>query len=453
MLNIYEYKKIHFIGIGGVSMSAIASSLFKKGFIVSGSDKSESYRTKELENMGIKIYYTHSSDNVKNVDAVVYTGAISDDNPEFIFAKENNIPLLRRTEALNVFLDGHKYNIAISGTHGKTTTSSMITAILEEAGKKPDFFIGANIPSYNTTHRLENSEYLVLEACEYQASFLDFDPNTIIVNNIDYDHVDYYDDIYHVYNTFSQFVKKLDDKGILIVNGDDKHAVKLLEEKKNNSYSFGVENESDFMAKNIDFTSNEKVTYDFYFKGEKKCEIVISILGMQNVYNSLAAFAASYLNGVDLSLCSKALLKYKNASRRFEMLKTKGDAVLISDYAHHPSEIIATLKTAKLVHKSDVVVIFQPHTYSRTKKLLAELIESFDFADKIYIADIDPVRERDIYNISSKDIVDGLVLKNKNAEYLGSLDNLKDCINQNLCNQNMVIAMGAGAIDKYARLV
>ncbi len=452
MLNISDYKNIHFVGIGGISMSAIAMSLADKGYNVTGSDKNSSKNTKKLEEKGIKVNIGHDASNVKNADVIVFTGAVSDVNPEIIEAKRNNLPIVRRTEALNVFLKDHKHNIAVSGTHGKTTTSSMITAILEDAGKNPDFFIGANVPTYNSAHRVENSDFLVIEACEYKSSFLDFDPSTIIVNNIDYDHVDYFTDIDHVYDTFYSFAEKLDENGYLIVNNDDKYAKKLLDFEKAKTYSFGIENDSYFMAKNI-VCDNDIVTYDFYVDGKFASKIEMGILGMQNVYNSLGAYSAAYLNGIDVKSHSKALMNYDNASRRFELLKREGNAVLISDYAHHPAEIIATLNTAKNLTKGDLVVVFQPHTFSRTKRLLNELIDSFDVADKVYLVDIDPVREENTFDISSKDIVDGINQKNKEAKYIGSLDNLEKVVKEHLHGENMIIAMGAGSIDYSARKI
>ncbi len=451
-MNISDYNKVHFIGIGGVSMSAIAMSMADRGYRVTGSDKNDGKNLKKLREKGIEVFVGHNASNIGDAEVVVFTGAVGKNNPEILEAERKNLPILRRTQALNIFLKDHKYNIAVSGTHGKTTTSCMLTAILEDSGVKPDFFIGANVPTYNSAHRIEQSDFLVLEACEYQASFLDFEPNTIIVNNIDYDHVDYYSGIDHVYDTFYKFVNILKEDGYLLVNKDDKYAKKLTEFEGANVYDFGLNSEAYFMAKNISL-EDDYVTYDYYVNGECLCKIKSSILGMQNVYNSLAAYSAAYLNGIDVRSYPDALFEYHNASRRFELIKKNGAAVLISDYAHHPAEIIATLKTAKSLKKGNLVVIFQPHTFSRTKKFLSELINSFDVADEIYIADIDPVREIDTHEISSKDIVDGMIDRNLNAHYLGSLEKLGAVVEKHLCDENMVIAMGAGSIDKYARMI
>lgn len=451
-MNISEYKRIHFVGIGGVSMSAIAMSMEKKGYLVSGSDRSMSKSLEKMKKMGITVYVGHRKENLGDAEVLVFTGAIAEDNPELVEARERKIPILRRTQALNIFLKDHKYNIAISGTHGKTTTSCMLTAILENAGEKPDFFIGANVPTYNSAHRVEDSDFLVIEACEYQASFLDFEPNTIIVNNIDYDHVDYYNGIEHVYDAFFKFASILDADGKLIVNNDDEYAKKLAQFEGVQVYTFGIETASDFMAKNISFENNIS-SYDFYVDGEKLCRIESCVLGMQNIYNSLGAYAAAYVNGIDVAENKEALLKYNNASRRFELIKKKGNAVLISDYAHHPAEIVATLGTAGNIKKGQLVVIFQPHTFSRTKKFLNELVHSFDAADKVYIADIDPVRELDLHEVSSKDIVEGMLKRNLNVCYLGSMENLEKVVVEHMGDENMVIVMGAGSIDKYARKI
>ncbi len=432
-------------------MSAIAASLHKRGYIVSGSDRNIGNTVNNLRGMGIEVFKGHDAKNVSGVDAVVYTGAIDDNNPEILQAKKLGIPVYRRTELINVFLKEHPVNIAVSGTHGKTTTSCMCTAIFESAGLSPDFFIGATVPNYNSAHRLNGSKYLVLEACEYQANFLDFSPSTIIVNNIDYDHVDYYKSIDHVYNTFVEFAGKLVSGGKLIINVDDKYTAKLAELPGIDTYTYGIENEADFMAKNIKLTDRATQTYDFYIFGERVCEIEMSILGMQNAYNSLGAFASAHLNGVDVDSVRKSLVGCMNALRRFEVLKREGSSILVSDYAHHPAEIEATIKTAKSVHDGKLIVIFQPHTFTRTKKLLNELSESFELADKVYIADIDPIREEDIYGISSEDLVEGIKNTGKDVTYIGKLENMAPIIRKNMKDDNLVIAMGAGAIDYYAR--
>lgn len=434
-------------------MGALAMTLADRGYEVSGSDKNASEMTEKLKSHGVTIYIDHRAENVKNAEAVIYTGAISLDNSEIKEAKRLGLPIVKRTELMNNFLEEHRINIAISGTHGKTTTSCMTTAILEKAGVHPDFLIGAIVPPYNSSHRLEKSDYLVLEACEYQANFLDFRPSTIIVNNIDYDHVDYYNSIEEVVESFKSFARLIEKGGHLIVNKDDVYAAKLLEEEELGALSFGIENEADFMAKDIRFSDKNLQCYDFYAHGKKLCRIELSIVGRQNVYNSLAAFSALYVNGIDITRVADALSNYSNALRRFELLKRVGDAVLISDYAHHPAEIAATLKAAKSVNGGALICAFQPHTYTRTKRLLPDLASCFELADKVFIADIDPIREEDIYNISSLDLVDAIRETGKDVAYLGKASDFKKVCDEYLKGSNMVIAMGAGEIDHYARMV
>lgn len=451
--NVRQYKRIHFIGIGGISMGALAMTLADRGYEITGSDKNASEMTEKLKAHGVKIYIDHKAENVRNAEAVIYTGAISLDNSEIKEAKRLGLPIVKRTELMNNFLEEHRINIAISGTHGKTTTSCMTTAILEKAGLHPDFLIGAIVPPYNTSHRLDDSDYLVLEACEYQANFLDFRPSTIVVNNIDYDHVDYYNSIEEVVATFKSFARLVPEDGHLIVNIDDIYAKKLLEESELKALSFGIDNEADFMARDIRSENKNHQSYDFYAHGEKLCRVELSIVGIQNIYNSLAAFSALYVNGIDIAEVADALTHYSNALRRFELLKRVGDAVLISDYAHHPAEIAATLKAAKSVNNGDVICAFQPHTYTRTKRLLSELATCFALADKVYIADIDPIREEDIYNISSLDLVEAIRAQGKDVSYLGQASEFKKVCEEHLNGSNMVIAMGAGEIDYYARMV
>lgn len=434
-------------------MGALAMTLADRGYEVSGSDKNASEMTEKLKDHGVKIYLDHKAEHVRDAEAVIYTGAISLDNSEIKEAKRLGLPIVKRTELMNNFLEEHRINIAISGTHGKTTTSCMTTAILEKAGLHPDFLIGAIVPPYNSSHRLAHSDYLVLEACEYQANFLDFRPSTIVVNNIDYDHVDYYNSIDEVVETFRSFAKLVPEDGHLIVNRDDVYAAKLLNEPDLRALSFGIENEADFMARDISFSNKNVQSYDFYARGEKLCRIELSIVGMQNVYNSLAAFSALYVNGLDITKLADALTHYNNALRRFELLKRVGDAVLISDYAHHPAEIQATLRAAKSVKDGAVICAFQPHTYTRTKRLLPELATCFELADKVYIADIDPIREEDIYNISSLDLVEAIREQGKDVSYLGKASEFKKVCDEHLNGSNMVIAMGAGEIDSYARMI
>ncbi len=450
-MSLKEVKKVHFIGIGGISMSAIADSLIDRNIAVSGSDRRKTARTIALEEKGAKIYYNHDAKNIETPDIVVYTGAIETMNPELKYAIDKGIKIMRRTEMINCFLEEHKVNIAISGTHGKTTTSGMCTAMLEKAGLKPDFLIGATIPMFDSQYRLQNSDYLVLEACEYQANFLDFKPSTILINNIDYDHVDYYRDLDHVIATFKDFSSNLGAAGKLVVNNDDESVRKCVEGLEN-VYTFGVETESYFMAKNIRVNSDMTQSYDFYENGVNKGEVVMSTLGHQNVYNSLAATSAVLVNGVPFEDIKDALLGYKNALRRFEKIGQKEESVLISDYAHHPTEIKATLDAARNIHKDRLVVIFQPHTFTRTKELLPELSTSFDKADEVYIVDIDPIREEDIYGVSSLDLVNE-IKKNSSVSvnYIGKAQNIKQFIEKEYQNNNLVIAMGAGEIDSFAR--
>ncbi len=450
-MSFQNIKKVHFIGIGGISMSSIAESLLDRGVEVFGSDKKKSATTIRLEKKGAKIYYNHDAKNIGNPDIVVYTGAIEAMNPEYRYAQDNNIKIMRRTEMLNLFLKEHKVNIAISGTHGKTTTSSMLTHILEHAEKKPNFLIGAMLPTFKSSHRLLESDYLVLEACEYQSNFLDFDPSTIVINNIDYDHVDYYRDLDHVVDTFKKFAKKLSKDGKLIINSDDKN-ISGFESDLYTIYTFGINNDADFMAKNIRVTNDLGQIYDLYVRGEKLGEFKLPIIGKQNVYNSLGAIAAAMVNGLEFEDIKEGLCFYKGALRRFELIDKKGESMLVSDYAHHPTEIVETLKAVRTFHSDRLVVIFQPHTYTRTKSLLSDLSTCFELSDEVYIVDIDPIREEDIYNISSLDLVNE-IKKNSDVSvnYIAGVENVTKYVNKECVSNNIVIAMGAGEIDSVIR--
>lgn len=445
-------KTIHLIGIGGVSMSALANTFLEKNFKIQGSDRKKTSVTQSLENKGVKIYYNHEAGNISNADYIVYTGAVSLENPELQEAKKNNLPILKRTELMNCLLSEHKINIAISGTHGKTTTSSMVTCILENAKKSPDFIIGATIQPFNTTHRVNGSDFLVLEACEYQDSFHDFEPDLIVVSNIELDHVDYFSDLDQVYNSFSKFISKLKKGGKALVNLDDEIASKLIKEKTADILSFAVDKNADYQAKNIKINSDKSQEFDLYYKGEKEITMKLSVPGIKNIYNALAASAVSHLAGLSFKEIENGLSNFKNALRRFEEIKKTKNSIVISDYAHHPSEIRSTILAAKSFYEGEIIVIFQPHTFSRTKILLDDLSNSFEGINKLYIADIDPIRELDNGDINSIMLVDKILANtNIDCEYIKEVENTEKIINQNIDKPCMIIAMGAGEIDRVVR--
>lgn len=451
MININNIKKVHLIGIGGISMSALAHVFIDRGLEVSGSDQADSNLIHNLIKCGAKIHIGHDASLIKDQDIIIYNGAIKESNPEMMKAKSLNIPLIKRTEIIAEFMKEHKISIAISGTHGKTTTTTMTTMILEEAGLNPSFMIGGVIPNFDDTHRVNESEYIVVESCEYQGSFLDFNPTTLVVNNIEYEHVDFFKDLDHVIRVFDDFANKIDENGYLVINADDSNAVKLIQNKKCKVLTYGIKNDCDYKATNLKNDSTGCYGFDVFHGEDFIVHVDLRVIGKFNVYNALGAIVAAHANGACMEAAQAALKKFQNAQRRFEVLGKLDDATIVSDYAHHPSEIKATVKAALQSGYEKLIVFFQPHTYSRTHALLEDLALAFQGADQVFLVDIYSAREQNTYNISSEDIVKVCKNNNISANYIGDRANIESNLLNYKNANNLLLLMGAGNIDDIAR--
>ena len=449
-----KYNKIHMVGIGGVSMSGIAEILVNFGFTVTGSNNVETETTKKLEKNGIKISIGHNKENITNQDVVVYSAAIKQDNPELVEARKKKILTIERADFLGEITRCYKDTITISGTHGKSTTTSMVSLCFLEALKDPSIQVGADIKQLDGNYKVGNSEYFIIEACEYVESFLKFSPKSEIILNIDNDHLDYFKNFDNIKNAFVKYVKLLPKDGLLVVNGDDKNSLDLQKHTTAKVLTYGITNKNtDFFAVNIVFDNNGFPEFDVYAKGNFYGRIKLSIPGIHNVLNSLACIALCDYYGIELKYIQKALLSFTGAVRRFEFKGMVNGANIYDDYGHHPTEIIATAKALMNKKYNKSWVVFQPHTYSRTKSLLGDFAKALLNFDNIIVLDIYAARENNTYGISSKDLVDEICRLGKNALYISDFSECVNYLKNNVEENDIIITQGAGTVTEIGPML
>lgn len=458
MANLEElekYRKIHMIGIGGVSMSGIAEILNHWGFSITGSDASQSEYTDDLISHGIPVKIGHDIENVSRADLVVYTAAISQEDPELVQARKLYIPTIERADFLGILTKVFNDTICISGTHGKTTTTSMISSCFLEGKLDPTIQVGAFLKQINGNYRLGNSEYFIIEACEYVESFLKFYPKTEVILNIDNDHLDYFKDMEHIILAFQKYVKLLPANGLLVINSDDPNCVKLSKCTEAKTVTFGINNQkANFVARNINFNKNGFPTFDVYYNDTFYKTISLSIAGMHNVLNALACIGVCHMYGLNKEQIKNGLLKFTGAHRRFEYVGDFGNHVCVyDDYAHHPTEIRATASALKNKSYNKSWVIFQPHTYSRTKNLLLDFAKALTLFDNIIITDIYAAREVNTYNVNSKNLVDEIQKLGRKAYYISSFDDITSFIKSHALNNDLVLTLGAGTVTNIAKML
>lgn len=448
---MFTNKKIHMIGIGGVSMSGIADILLSYDCKITGYDIKESELTKKLISKGIEVNYQTNIDNVEKADIVIYTAAIKDDNEELAYAKKNNKELYERGVFFGLLMKNYKNVLCISGTHGKSTTSGMVSSIFLEAELNPTIQIGAILPKIKSNACIGDKEYFIAEACEYVDSFLDFFPTAEIILNIDNDHLDYFKNLDNIIKSFNRYTKLLPENGYLIINNDDENTL-LATKDTENKITYGIENISNYMAKNIEFDEFGHPYYDLYINNIYQDKIYLGVSGRHNVYNSLAAIALSHQYITDLEVIKKALKEYHGVGRRFELLGEYNGCNVYDDYAHHPSEIKTTYESVKKTKHKENWAIFQSHTYSRTKDHLEEFAEVLSHFDHVVIAEIFAAREENIYNIHGEDIVK-LIKENgnENVIYIDSFDKIEEYIKQNVTPGDLIITVGAGPVNEVAK--
>ena len=387
--NLKKYKHIHLIGIGGISMSAIAETLKNWGHKVTGSDLSSSELTDKLNEHGIETTIGHNLTNAKNADLVIYSAAIKDNDPEMVIAKENSIPLVDRGSFVGYLTKLYKESICVAGTHGKTTTTSMISVCFLQASMDPSIEVGAILKEINGNYRVGNSDYFILESCEYMGNFLKFNPNAEIILNIDSDHLDYYKTFENVVKAFQDFAKLLDPTGVLVVNGDDANCLTLKEFTNAKFITYGIKNEKcNFTAKNIVYNKNGFPTFDVYKNSQYLGNFELSVAGEHNILNALACISICNHYNIETKYICSALKTFTGASRRLEFKGEFNNISVYDDYGHHPTEISAIAKAIKNKHYHSSWVIFQPHTYSRTKAHLTDFANTLSEFDNIILTDI-----------------------------------------------------------------
>ena len=448
-IDFHKPEAVHFIGIGGISMSGLAEILIDEGFTVSGSDSKSSELTKHLEAKGARIAYGQRAENITDgIDVVVYTAAVHPDNPEFAEAKAKNLPMLSRAELLGQMMKNYQNAIAVSGTHGKTTTTSMITEILLEADTDPTISVGGILNSIGGNIRVGGPELFVTEACEYTNSFLSFFPTAEVILNIEADHLDFFKDIQDIRNSFRLFAQKLSKDGLLVINNDIENREEITDGLPCKLLTFGRREDSDYQADEIRFDELARASYDLRIGGKLVDTISLGVPGEHNVYNSLAAIAVCKSLGISMDKIKKGLKRFTGTNRRFEKKGEVSGITIVDDYAHHPQEIRATLETAKHYPHKKLWVVFQPHTYTRTKAFLDEFADALSLADEVILADIYAARETDNLGVSSKDIADRIEKKGVKAHYIHSFDEIETFILENCIHGDLLITMGAGDIVK-----
>lgn len=431
-------------------MSGLARILLGRDYRVSGSDSTESNITKELTNEGATIFIGHLADNIADADIVVYSAAIRDDNPEMKYAKEQNKKIITRSKLLGLLMS-EKKGIAVAGTHGKTTTSTMLSMVLSDAGLDPTMVIGGEVKNIGGNAKDGQGEWFVAEACEYEKSFLDLNPYAAIITNIEEDHLDCYDDLSDIVETFEKFVSQINQEGFLVISIDDANTTHASKEYKGKILTYGINGKtSDICAKNIQVKSGK--TYFEINRGEESLgTFTLVVPGVHNVSNALAVIAAAGEIGVGIEIMRKTLAGFTGAKRRFEVKGHKDGVTVIDDYAHHPTEVQATLAGLKSYYPGHrVLCVFQPHQYSRTKYLLADFAKSFSDADEVIIPDIYEARDtkEDKKAVSSEILVDEINIVSHNAKYIGEFGKITKYLCKNVKSGDVVITVGAGPVYK-----
>lgn len=447
---VNKYKNVFMIGIGGISMSGIAEIIKAWGINVSGSNNVESKTTKHLVSIGIDVKIGHDANNITNQDLVIYTAAIPADNPEIQKAKELGIPTMERADFVGELTKYYVETICISGTHGKSTTSSMVSSCFLAAQMDPTIQIGAELNLINGNFRVGQNKYFILEACEYVDSFLKFHPKTEIVLNIDNDHLNYFKTLDNIKKSFTKYVNLLTANGLLIVNDDDENCKDIYNDCKGKIIKYSIQNDrADYYATNIQFNDLGFPTFDVYHNGVYYLTASLSVLGIHNVSNALATIALCHEYNIDNASIIEGLRLYEGVGRRFEYLGTYNENVLVyDDYAHHPTEIATTVNSVKCVKHNESWAIFQPHTYSRTKEHYEEFGKILANFDHVVIAEIYAARETNTYNIKEDDIVNVIKEINPNTKTILKYDDIVDYLKANVKDNDLVITIGAGPINE-----
>ncbi len=449
-INFQEPIHVHFIGIGGISMSGLAEILLKEGFTISGSDLRESELTRHLTALGANVFYGQKAENIRpGIQAVVFTAAVHPDNPEYIAAQNVGIPMLSRAELLGQIMRNYQTAIAVSGTHGKTTVTSMLSSILLEAKQDPTISVGGILPEIGGNIRVGHSDTFLTEACEYTNSFLSFFPTVELILNIEEDHMDFFKDLADIRNSFHRFTKLLPSEGLLVINDEILDPGKITADTKARVVNYGF-------SKDADYRAAEPITYDdkgcasfgCLHKDQYLGNITLHVPGRHNVSNALAALAASMELGISFGDIASGLSKFHGTDRRFQYKGEVNGITIIDDYAHHPTEIAATLSAASNYPHRELWCVFQPHTYTRTKAFLHQFAQALSMADHVILADIYAAREVNTIGISSLDLKAELENIGKSAYYFPTFEEIEKFLLKNCMHGDLLITMGAGDVLK-----
>lgn len=447
-INLQKPCTAYFIGIGGISMSGFAQLLHENGFTVKGSDSQKSKITDHLAALGIDIVYGQKAENITDdIDFVVYTAAIHPDNPEFMAAKEKNLPIMERAVMVGQVMKNYKNAIGISGTHGKTTTTSMLSQIFLEAGKDPTISVGGILDAIKGNIRIGHSENFITEACEYTNSFLKFSPTAEIILNIDADHLDFFKDLEDIRQSFQKYTTLLPEDGVLVINADIPRYQEIIDGLSCRVITFGQDNSAEYSASNISFDKNGHGMFDLVHNGKKTGDTIhLNVPGEHNILNALSSIALSLYYGISIEQIQKGLLAFSGTERRFELKGSFHGVTVVDDYAHHPTEIAATLEAAKRYPHNHLWCVFQPHTYSRTRALLKEFANTLSQAENLILTDIYAAREQDPGDISSRTLQDELKKLGKNSYYFSNFEEIEEFLSKKCIDGDLLITMGAGNV-------
>jgi UDP-N-acetylmuramate--alanine ligase len=441
-------QHIHFVGIGGIGMSGIAEVLVNLGFRVSGSDLKGSDVTRRLETLGIEFSEGHRAGNVGDAHVVVRSTAVRDDNPEIVEARRSSIPVIPRAEMLAELMRLKPYSVAVAGSHGKTTTTSMVATVLGRAELDPTIVVGGVVGAFGSNARLGKSDLMVVEADESDRSFLMLTPSIAVVTNIDREHMDYYKDMGDMRECFTSFVNKVPFYGAAVLCLDDPQVQAVIPHVKRRRITYGLSAQADVSAHNIKFDQVFGSTFSIWRGNDAVGDIALRVPGLHNVYNALAAIAVGFELDVPFEKIAEALSSFTNADRRFQFKGEVLDVIVVDDYGHHPTEIKATLAAAKIGSAGRrIVVLFQPHRFTRTRDQMEEFARSFNNADALFVADIYAASEDPIDGVTSEALTEAVKrYGHKNAHYIGALDSSAEVLRESVRAGDMVITLGAGPV-------
>jgi UDP-N-acetylmuramate--alanine ligase len=442
-----KVKCIHFVGIGGIGMSGIAEVLINLGYRISGSDTAQSETTARLQKLGASVALGHAAKNIGNVDVVVTSTAVKIDNPEVYEAHQRNIPVIPRAEMLAELLK-MKFSVAVSGSHGKTTTTSMVSTVLAKGGLDPTMVIGGKLASIGSNARLGDGDIIVAEADESDGSFLKLSPTIAVITNIDREHLDFYPGITEIKDAFLKFANIVPFYGCTVLCTDNEHVREIVPLIKRKMITYGIEHMADYVAQDIKYRAS-KTEYTLMYKGDRLGQIELFVPGLFNVYNSMAAVAVGRELDLDFGIIKEGIKSFAGVVRRLEMKGTIGDITVVDDYGHHPTEVKATLAAARQVWKGRLIVVFQPHRFSRTKALFEEFTNAFGNADMLILNDIYPASEEPIAGVNSQVLAEAIrKAGHRHVEYIAQAEGTIEFLLNTVKPKDTVLTLGAGSIYK-----